>query len=135
MSGNVSNGKCSVRPLFAKKDVTNSVRIYGGEISHRWKESRRNYCKLNKFLPNISEADSTRICRMFAPLTKQTFVKCSKSEVLFYGNTTLQLLRYQKWKKNRGRIKWGSREVLVDCGKKTRVLSTKGDSVTKFPAV
>ena len=28
-----------------------------------------------------------------------------------------------------------AREVLVDCGKKTRVFSTKGDSVTKFPAV
>ena len=28
-----------------------------------------------------------------------------------------------------------AREDLVDCGKKTRVSSTKGDSVTKFSVV
>ena len=41
------------------------------------------YCKLAKFLPNISETGATRFSRMFVPLTKQTFVKCNESEVCF----------------------------------------------------
>ena len=86
-------------------------------------------------LPNISEASSTRICRMFVPLTKQMFVKYAVS-LKFCSPTTL----LSNWfdVKN-GKKSWKNqviaREVLVDCGKKTRVLSTKGDSVTKFPAL
>ena len=109
-------------------------RAHSGERSPRWKESRRNYCKLNKFLPNISEAGTTRICRMFVPHTKQTFVKCNKSEVFFPAT----LLSNWSDVKN-GKKSWKNqviaREVLVDCDKKTRVLSTKRNSVTKFPAL
>ena len=114
---------------FCKKDVTNSVRIYDGEISHRWKESLRNYCKLAKSLPNNSETDTTRICRMFVPLTKQTFVKWNESEVCFPATLLYNWFDVKSRKKS-----WKNqviaREALVDCGKKIRVLSTKGDSVT-----
>ena len=30
-------------------------RAHGGERSHRWKESLRNYCKHATFLPDVSE--------------------------------------------------------------------------------
>ena len=104
-------------------------RAHGGEISHRWKESLRNYCKLTKFLPNISEAGTSRICRMFVPLTKQTFVKCNKSRVCFPAT----LLSNWSDVKN-GKKSWKNqviaREVLVDCGKKIRVLSAKGQGLS-----
>ena len=105
------------------------MRIYDGEISHRWKESLRNYCKLATFLPDVSEACTTRICRMFVPLTKQTLMKCNKSEVCFPAT----LLSNWSDVKN-GKESWKNQviagEVLVDCGKKIRVLSTKGQGLS-----
>ena len=82
-----------------------------------------------KFLPNVSETGTTRICRMFVPLTKQTFVKCNKFEVCFPAT----LLSNWSDVKN-GKKSWKNqviaREVLVDCGKKIRVLSTKGQGLS-----
>ena len=71
---------------------------------------------------------------MFVPLTKQTFVKWNESEVCFPATLLYNWFDVKSRKKS-----WKNqviaREALVDCGKKTRVLSTKGDSVTKFSAV
>ena len=77
---------------------------------------------------------TTRICRMFLPLTKQTFVKCNESEVCFPA-TLLSDWSDVKSREKSWKNQMIAREALVDCGKKTRVLSTKGDSVTKFSAV
>ena len=134
ISGNVSNSKYSGRPFFAKRMSPTACAQRRKIRRPLWKESLRNYCKLAKFLPNISETGTTRVCRMFMPLTKQTFVKCNESEVCFPATLLSNWSDIKNGKKSL-KNQVIARQALVDWGKKTQVLSTKGDSVTKFSAV
>ena len=71
---------------------------------------------------------------MFVPLTKQTLVLCNKSEVCFPATLLSNWSDVKNGKKSL-KNQVIARQALADCGKKTQVLSTKGDSVTKFSAV
>jgi len=71
---------------------------------------------------------------MFMNLTKQTFVKCNESEVCFPATLLSNWSDIKNGKKSL-KNQVIARQALVDWGKKTQVLSTKGDSVTKFSAV
>ena len=73
-------------------------------------------------MPNISETGTAKIFRMFVPLTKQTFVKCSESEVCFPETLLSNGSNVKNGKKKSWKNQVIVREALVDCGKKTRVL-------------